>query len=593
MNATTDRIRVLHVDDEPDFADMAATFLERESNRITVHTATTPDEGLELLADHAVDCIVSDYDMPGQDGIEFLQAVRENYPDLPFILYTGKGSEAVASTAISSGVTDYLQKETGTSQYEVLANRIRNTVSQFHTRKELDRSQDLLEHAEQLADVGGWEIDVETGEQRWTEGTYTIHDIPPDSDFEPTVDAGVEFYHPDDQAEIRRLVERCIETGEPFDVEARLLTADDRLCWVRAIGEAIQTDGDIVTIRGAIRDITDRKEREQDLRQYEFFVEHSPDQIALLDEELTVQYQSPISSLHELDAIEIEGEDPLEYIHPDDQQILSDHFEDLLANPNETFSAEFRAKDVSGEWRWVETRGKNLLGEEPVDGILAMIRDVTQRNRQRHKLKRQNEFLDEFTSVVSHDLRNPLNVARGRVELAQQDCDSEHLEDAVTAIDRSFTLIEELLTVSHKAEDVSEVEPVEMADTLDSCWRNVETGTAALVIETEQTIQADASRLKQLLENLISNAVTHGGERVTVTVGDLTDGFYVADDAAGIPADEREAVFDIGYSTAEDGTGLGLNIVQRIVEAHGWEISITDSIDGGARFEITGVEFAA
>lgn len=128
-------IRVLHVDDEPSLADMAATFLEREDDRITVHTGTNPADGLKQVADNEFDCIVSDYDMPGRTGIEFLEAVRENYSELPFILYTGKGSEEVASDAISAGVTDYLQKESGTGQYTVLANRISNAVEQYRSRK--------------------------------------------------------------------------------------------------------------------------------------------------------------------------------------------------------------------------------------------------------------------------------------------------------------------------------------------------------------------------------------------------------------------------------------------------------------------------
>ncbi len=102
------RIRILHVDDEPDFADLAGTFLERDDDRFTVETATSADEGLESVDDRPPDCVVSDYNMPGMNGIEFLQAVRVEYPDLPFILFTGKGSEAVASDAISAGVTDYL-----------------------------------------------------------------------------------------------------------------------------------------------------------------------------------------------------------------------------------------------------------------------------------------------------------------------------------------------------------------------------------------------------------------------------------------------------------------------------------------------------
>ena len=107
------RIRVLHVDDEPDFADLTATYLEREDDRITVET----------------DCVVSGYEMPDTNGTEFLETVRETYPDLPFVLFTGKGSEAVASDAISAGITDCLEKEVGTDQYAVLANRVTNAVA--------------------------------------------------------------------------------------------------------------------------------------------------------------------------------------------------------------------------------------------------------------------------------------------------------------------------------------------------------------------------------------------------------------------------------------------------------------------------------
>lgn len=137
-------IHVLHVDDEPDFADMAATFVEREDDGFDIKTATSASEGLDRLASDDFDCVVSDYDMPGQNGIEFLEAVREEHEDLPFILYTGKGSEEVASDAISAGVTDYLQKESGTGQYPVLANRIRNAVEKYRTQTELaDREKRL------------------------------------------------------------------------------------------------------------------------------------------------------------------------------------------------------------------------------------------------------------------------------------------------------------------------------------------------------------------------------------------------------------------------------------------------------------------
>ncbi|MEF8778349.1 MAG: response regulator, partial [Natronomonas sp.] len=136
MSDVVDRIRVLHVDDEPGFTDLAATYLERKDERITVRTETNAEDGLETLSEHDFDCIVSDFDMPGQNGIEFLETVRDASPDIPFILYTGKGSEEVASEAIRAGVTDYLQKGHGTDQYTLLANRIQNAVEQVRANQQ-------------------------------------------------------------------------------------------------------------------------------------------------------------------------------------------------------------------------------------------------------------------------------------------------------------------------------------------------------------------------------------------------------------------------------------------------------------------------
>lgn len=138
------QIRILHVDDEPEFGDLVQAFVEREEENFKIITESNASDGLTRLQSGSVDCIVSDHDMPKMNGLEFLEAVRGSYPEIPFILFTGKGSEQVASEAISKGVTDYLQKGGGTEQYEVLTNRIRNSVERFHTEHELERSRQFL-----------------------------------------------------------------------------------------------------------------------------------------------------------------------------------------------------------------------------------------------------------------------------------------------------------------------------------------------------------------------------------------------------------------------------------------------------------------
>jgi len=129
-------VRVLHVDDDPDVGEVTAMFLERINEDFDVVTETTVVAGLEHLQSGDVDCVVSDYQMPSTDGLEFLELVREQFPDLPFILYTGRGSEEIASEAIAAGVTDYMQKGSGTDTYEVLANRVENAVEQYRTQQQ-------------------------------------------------------------------------------------------------------------------------------------------------------------------------------------------------------------------------------------------------------------------------------------------------------------------------------------------------------------------------------------------------------------------------------------------------------------------------
>jgi len=155
--AATESIHVLHVDDNPDFTDITATYLERTDDRLTVGTAHSATEALSQFDSERIDCIVSDYEMPGRDGIELLQAVRERAPDFPFILFTGKGSEEIASEAISAGVTDYLRKRSSTEQYELLATRIDTAVGQYRAERELERQNDLFRKTQELASVGGWE----------------------------------------------------------------------------------------------------------------------------------------------------------------------------------------------------------------------------------------------------------------------------------------------------------------------------------------------------------------------------------------------------------------------------------------------------
>jgi len=862
------RIRVLHVDDDPEFGTLAADFLEREDDALSVVTATSASDGLSELAEGGIDCVVSDYEMPGQDGIEFLQAVRETHPDLPFILFTGKGSEAVASDAISAGVTDYLQKGSGTSQYAVLANRVRNAVEKYRTQAELaarenrlrilfeqsplgviewDEDLSLVRMNERAAEILGYDdrgpagasldslvapaeadtvdriratvVDsdeshhgvVETvredgerlacewhtrairdeqgridavfsqfydvterkrREQRLRDTTarlgalfenspdmINIHDsagtiTDPNSTFceklgyDESELIGRKVWEIDqsiDPDEARRLWDD-MDAGERRELEGVFQRRDGSTFPVEIHVRRLKLDSDpqFVVIS---RDITQRKQRESELETRLTAMESSIDGMAILDGDEYVYanqahaeiygYEDPdafvgeswrmcyddaeleridteimptlsaegswrgeatgackdgstfrqelsltrledgklicvvrdvtdrkrqedaLSTLHEATRAFMEAPDeraianvavetartaldlPINglWLHDDEADALepvavTDEAATLLGDPP-TFtdgeSLSWRAFEQETVKLYDDVRDHpdrfnpdptirseiivplgdhgvmNFGATEPadfdaIDRSLARILGNTveaalsratreqQLRTQRRDLERQNERLENFTSVVSHDLRNPLNVALARTELAQEECPSPHLDATADALHRMEKLIDDLLTLAREGDPVDETERTDLSRLVRRCWATVETSDATLQVETDNAIRANQSRLKQLLENLVANAVEHGGPDVTVTVGDTDDGFYIADDGRGISADERDDVFEPGYTTADGGTGFGLQIVREIVEAHDWDVRVTESDGGGARFEIGGVE---
>jgi len=136
----------------------------------------------------------------------------------------------------------------------------------------LARRQDLSARTEVAADVGGWELDLETDELRWTEGTRRIHEVDPS--YEPTLDDAIEFYHPADREKIRSFVDRALEWDFPYDVEARLVTAEGTTRTVRTTGTLVETDEGAV-LRGTIQDITERKARRQQLMVFNRVLRHN------------------------------------------------------------------------------------------------------------------------------------------------------------------------------------------------------------------------------------------------------------------------------------------------------------------------------
>ncbi|WP_435117985.1 two-component system sensor histidine kinase NtrB [Halolamina sp. C58] len=253
----------------------------------------------------------------------------------------------------------------------------------------------------------------------------------------------------------------------------------------------------------------------------------------------------------------------------------------------------------------ISLREHEFDGEQYFTGIL---RDISERREREAELRAQRDRLDQFAEILAHDIRNPLSVATGYTEIASEQYDSEELDRVGEALDRIEKLVDDVLALSKEGEEIGDTERVDLDAAVREAWRSVESGRSTLEIEGELgTVEADRSRLDELLGNLFRNSVEHGSassraapddsvehgttdDGCAITVGPLTDGFYVADDGPGIPESTREEIFEYGYTTREAGTGYGLSIVRRIVDAHDWTVTAVESATGGARFEITGID---
>lgn len=720
-------ISVLHVDDDPSLLDLTKEFLERENDSFSIETATKADDALDQIDDRSPDCIVSDYDMPQMNGLEFLITVRERYPDLPFILFTGRGSEEVASDAISAGVTDYLRKGSGTNQYELLANRITNAVNQFRAEQQFDQerqrfqtlfdrlsqatveveyqddepiikrvnpafeetfgydadeiigdsldthivSQDqtseaaeinrrvqdgtsldsvevtrettddprrfLLQNAVYDDGSGGFAIYADITERKQREHeikrqntrlrTLLEHFPEPTLAYEyrngsayPTdineafiqtfgyqketvLETAIdELVVPANRRKEAQRIDTRVKAGELVDEEIRRQTAHG-IKHFRLRNISLPNDKNIDGY-GVYQDITGYKNREQKLERQNDLFKKAQDiaSVGAWEYDTTVDeltWSAQVYEIHELpQESNVSFEQATDFYHPDDRPTVKNAVDEAIESGKQ-YDLKARIITADGNQRWVRTRGDPQILDGEITRVRGTIQDITDQKEHEAELQRERDRLDEFVGVVSHDLRNPLNVAQGRLELAREKCNNEHLDQIDTAIERMNSIIDNMLWLAREGRNIGSTKSVNLRHAVESAWDLVADSADktelryATNCDSPPPIRADPDRLCQLLENLLRNAVEHGGENLTVSVGMLDSGFYIEDDGPGIPDKERENVFNLGYSTNTDGTGFGLSIVKQIAQAHDWDVRVADGSKGGARIEVTEVEFNA
>lgn len=292
----------------------------------------------------------------------------------------------------------------------------------------------------------------------------------------------------------------------------------------------------------------------------------------------------------------------------------------VITRANEAFKMAFGTVDPDTRLEeWLTARGidtptatditSSLANDSPVDTHLRL-QDPADASTTRYRLRSLDSesveqccllieqqpattvAADRLASVISHDLRNPLDVANVHLHEARKTGHAKHFDQLEAAHERMERIIRDVLTLTRGEDALNLTSNVDIESVATDAWTTVDTETADLTVyDGVPMTSADPDRLTRLFENLFRNSIEHARpdaeEPVSVRVGSVDSGFYVADDGVGVSAADRERVFDPGYTTAttRGGTGLGLTIVAEIADAHDWTVTLTDSAEGGARFE--------
>ncbi|OAQ51450.1 PAS domain-containing sensor histidine kinase [Natrinema mahii] len=464
---------------------------------------------------------------------------------------------------------------------------VRDISERETPERELERNRDLLPKAEDLAAVGGWELDLRTNDLRWTDGTRAIFEV--DDGYEPTLSDAIEFYRPDDRPRIRSFVEACRRDEEPYDGVLEIVTAEGNDRWVRTVGEPITEDGTVVALRGAVQDVTVRKERERELQLFRKAVEQAGHGIIITDRNGTIEYVNPA---YERDTgysrTEAVGLNPrIVKSGKHDEAFYADLWDTIRSG--EIWESELVNRRKSGELYHVDQTIAPITDDAgETTHFVAIETDITAQRLRRQRLSVLNR-------ILRHNIRNAMNVIKGNAARLRAASADEDRHTAVTAIEEQAA---DLLKISENAAAVRDLFQRER-DADATC--DVGTMVSRLAADFDEqypdaaitvtapdsvSVQAD-DRLEMAIREAIHNAVSHNDRPVPdVTVGvtppEATDSgdwvdIVIADNGPGIPVEERPMI-ELGHETPlVHGTGLELWLIYWVTKNVGGELRISEN----------------
>jgi len=408
MSAPTARRVVLVSDDDTLEASLRAVLDDRLSPELDwTLERTTTRELRAALSDSTAACVVC---AGTGDATDTIEIVRDAAPECGLMLYPPTPDPTLARESTERETVRYLPQSIDTDDRDLLVDAIEEAIDRERERRERKHGEggrargdhrDLLEQTSALADVGGWELDAERGELTWTAETYRLHGV--SESFEPTFENAVEFYHPDDRDSVRNDIEAAI-AGETFDSVYRFRRADDDLRWVRSRGTPVFEDDAVVGVRGAFQDVTVRKRREEETRQFKRAVEAAGHAIFITEQNGEIRYVNPaFEEITGFDAAEAVGRDPSILKSGEmEQEYYRNLWSTILSG--EVWSQPIVNARKSGEQYHASETIAPIVDDGEIEGFVAIQTDVTEQVHTR-------ERLETFREII-HRLDDPIMLQR-------------------------------------------------------------------------------------------------------------------------------------------------------------------------------------
>ncbi|HZK30829.1 MAG TPA: PAS domain S-box protein [Methanoregula sp.] len=575
-------ISLLYVDDEPELLDLCKIFLEKEGE-FSVVTVTSAKEGMQILSEGMIDAVVSDYQMPFMDGIEFLKQVRMKFDDIPFILFTGKGREEVAVQAINNGADFYLQKGGDPrAQFSELSHKVRQAFRRKKAEEELRMMKATVSNA--------------------AEGILWINENGGITFFNDTICSMLGYLREEfTSLSIRNINAEFMENhwGSLWAgmKEKRYITVQDSMR--KKDGSVIPVEilfnyiefGSLAYIFAFVRDITDRKRAEDELKsafeKTKGLMDHANDAIFISDQETGVLLDANIKAqkmigktlaeihtMHESELFPVENKEKY-------HEYFKKHAQEGTGLQAEVVNHKGARIPVI-----VSATILDLGGRQSMMGIFHDISDI---RKTQDALQLANKKLNLLAEITRHDIRNKLTVLGGYLELFNDHPPEPQHSMYLEKLKAAVRMITENIEFTKLYQDLGVVAPN---------WKNVsDTFYRACVHIDIKKIRFESSvdgleifadpLLDRVFYNILQNAVEHGDHVSVVKMSsvELPDGLLIRieDDGIGIPSHDKETIFVRGFGK---NTGLGLFLCREILSITDITIKETGEFQHGALFEM-------